>query len=347
MHKGNEVLNDVIAAYAGLEGRVICFTETKKEANEMVMSEHIKYDCQALHGDIPQSQRETTVAGFKRGTFRVLVATDVAARGLDITGVSLVVQNEPPQSYETYVHRSGRTGRANTKGISVLFFTAKQRWYVEQIERHASIKFRRIGPPNSAALIKSSIGLIDEKLGAVSDEIVPYFREKAKELLEEDGEEKLARALAVVSGHTRPISKRSIMSASKGYVTVLMQGTQHIRSLTYVWNAIRKHLFSNPDDKVRAVKLTKDKLGAVFEIPDRYEKDVLESAKKQSYFEFSIPRELPELDERQAIRPDPPRWRKGGRGGRGRRGGRRGGRSRGGRGRGRRGGGRFNRRKTF
>lgn len=94
------------------------------------------------------------ISNILAGTFRVLIATDVAARGLDITGVSLVIQSEPPQSYEAYVHRSGRTGRANTKGVSVLFYTAKQRWYVEQIERNASIKFRRVGPPDTAQLVK-------------------------------------------------------------------------------------------------------------------------------------------------------------------------------------------------
>lgn len=63
-----------------------------------------------LHGDIAQGQRETTLQGFRDGTFKTLIATDVAARGLDIPEVEVVVQCEPPQDVDTYVHRSGRTG---------------------------------------------------------------------------------------------------------------------------------------------------------------------------------------------------------------------------------------------
>eukprot|EP00466_Bigelowiella_natans_P009222 jgi/Bigna1/137216/aug1.38_g11924 len=267
----NAVINDIIQAYGGTdgpEGRVICFTETKKDANEMVMSGDIKFECQPLHGDIPQKQRETTIAGFKRGTFRVLIATDVAARGIDISGVQLVIQIEPPQSYETYVHRSGRTGRANTKGVSVLFYTAKQRWYVKNIERNAQIKFKRVGPPSTKSLIKASIGKLEKKLESVSDEVVPLFSDEAKRLLEEmDTVDILARALG-------------ILTSSKGFITVYVKGKQSIRSMTYVWNIIRRHIFDQPDDKVRAMKLTKDRYGAVFEVPSKYEKQVLAAAEK-------------------------------------------------------------------
>ena len=81
-------------------GRSIIFTETKNDANELasLLSESI--GARALHGDIPQSQREVTLAGFRGGKFDVLVATDVAARGLDINGVELVIQLEPPKDPE-------------------------------------------------------------------------------------------------------------------------------------------------------------------------------------------------------------------------------------------------------
>ncbi len=91
--------------------------------------------------------QKVTLDGFRRNRFRVLVATDVAARGLDITGVELVVQVEPPNEAETYIHRSGRTGRANTSGVSITMVAKKKEYMIPIIERKGGFKFERIGPP--------------------------------------------------------------------------------------------------------------------------------------------------------------------------------------------------------
>jgi len=86
-------------------------------------SEKIKKDIEAMHGDIPQNQRESTLKRFKEKRFSVLVATDVASRGLDIPSVDLVIQLEPPKDTETYIHRSGRTARAGRSGTCITFYT--------------------------------------------------------------------------------------------------------------------------------------------------------------------------------------------------------------------------------
>lgn len=78
-----------------------------------------------MHGDIAQNQREVTMKRFKEGKFKILVATDVAARGLDIPNVELVIQIEPPKDTETYIHRSGRTARAGNKGTCITFYMKK------------------------------------------------------------------------------------------------------------------------------------------------------------------------------------------------------------------------------
>jgi ATP-dependent RNA helicase DDX21 len=104
-------------------GKTIVFTETKREADELVSGGVFKsLTAQALHGDVGQKQRDATLAAFRAGAFNVLVATDVAARGIDIKDVDLVVQFDPPRDVDTYVHRSGRTGRAGNTGVSVLLF---------------------------------------------------------------------------------------------------------------------------------------------------------------------------------------------------------------------------------
>jgi ATP-dependent RNA helicase DeaD len=91
----------------------------------------------ALHGDMSQGQRDGVMIAFKGGRERLLVATDVAARGLDITGVSHVVNYDIPNSPDVYVHRIGRTGRAGESGRAITLITPKQRRELEAIERHA------------------------------------------------------------------------------------------------------------------------------------------------------------------------------------------------------------------
>merc|ERR550532_1715924 len=95
--------------------------------------------CTSIHGDKDQMQRDEALSGLKNGRYKVLVATDVAARGLDIKGVGLVVNFDPANNAEDYVHRIGRTGRAGAKGYAVTFLTSadghKARGIVEVMER--------------------------------------------------------------------------------------------------------------------------------------------------------------------------------------------------------------------
>jgi superfamily II DNA/RNA helicase len=91
-----------------------------------------------LHGDIAQMRRESTMAAFKKGQFRVLVATDVAARGLDIPDVELVIQDFFPREAETYVHRSGRTGRAGKTGTCIIVHRTEDRPYLRNLAKKIS-----------------------------------------------------------------------------------------------------------------------------------------------------------------------------------------------------------------
>jgi len=95
------------------------------EANKIYLNGELKMECQVLHGDIPQKQREVTFKTFREGNLKCLVATNVAARGLDIPEVDLIIQLSPPKDTDTYVHRSGRTGRAGKLGKCVTFYTGR------------------------------------------------------------------------------------------------------------------------------------------------------------------------------------------------------------------------------
>tara|TARA_B110000208_G_scaffold110744_1_gene136839 strand:+ start:661 stop:2046 length:1386 start_codon:yes stop_codon:yes gene_type:complete len=97
------VINDMLTVHAdGGESRAIVFCDTKKDCNELSVDSRLKYDCRTLHGDIPQKQREVTMKAFKDGKFKVLVATDVAARGLHVEDVRLVVNFAPPSTRSGY-----------------------------------------------------------------------------------------------------------------------------------------------------------------------------------------------------------------------------------------------------
>jgi ATP-dependent RNA helicase DDX21 len=131
-HNRVSALADILICYG--HGQSIVFTSTKQEANSLLLSEKMKKDVEVMHGDIAQNQREVTLKRFKEKKFSVLVATDVAARGLDIPSVDLVVQVEPPKDTETYIHRSGRTARAGREGTCITFYTIKQKNLVQMIE---------------------------------------------------------------------------------------------------------------------------------------------------------------------------------------------------------------------
>uniref|UniRef100_A0A1D1YYG9 DEAD-box ATP-dependent RNA helicase 53 n=1 Tax=Anthurium amnicola TaxID=1678845 RepID=A0A1D1YYG9_9ARAE len=125
-------------------GKCIVFTQTKRDADRLSHYMGRSHSCEALHGDITQSQRERTLAGFRDGRFNILVATDVAARGLDIPNVDLVIHYELPNTSELFVHRSGRTGRAGKKGSAILIYSDHQTRSVRQIENDIGSKFNEL-----------------------------------------------------------------------------------------------------------------------------------------------------------------------------------------------------------
>ncbi|GFZ12332.1 putative mitochondrial RNA helicase 2 [Actinidia rufa] len=122
-------------------GKCIVFTQTKRDADRLAYAMQRSFKCEALHGDICQNQRERTLSGFRDGRFNILVATDVAARGLDVPNVDLVIHYELPSTSEIFVHRSGRTGRAGKKGSAILIYSSNQSRDVRTIERDVGCKF--------------------------------------------------------------------------------------------------------------------------------------------------------------------------------------------------------------
>lgn len=149
--------------------RAIVFTRTKDRADRVAkMLKHEGVRAVAIHGDLSQGRRTAALAGFRRRTFRVLVATDVAARGLDIPGVSHVINFDLPEESENYIHRIGRTARMGREGHAISLVTPEERIALGRIERTLGITLERelvegfdqpeVMAPKPVKLFRSSVG---------------------------------------------------------------------------------------------------------------------------------------------------------------------------------------------
>jgi ATP-dependent RNA helicase RhlE len=129
--------------------RVLVFTRTKRGADRIAhILERQEHKSNRIHGDRSQSQREAALSSFKSGRTRVLVATDVAARGIDIDAVSHVINYDVPEAPEDYVHRIGRTGRAGNKGQAITLFTLAEEHSLRAIEKLTGQQVERVFLPD-------------------------------------------------------------------------------------------------------------------------------------------------------------------------------------------------------
>jgi len=124
---------------------VVIFCKTKAATQKLakqLIAKNIATD--AIHGDLLQKERDKVMRAFKNETLRVLVATDVAARGIDISGLTFVAHYQLPESDEYYTHRSGRTARAGKEGISMCFANSYEVKILRSYERTLGIKFHQV-----------------------------------------------------------------------------------------------------------------------------------------------------------------------------------------------------------
>ena len=146
---------------------VIIFARTK--AITVTVAEELEargYDVAVLNGDVAQNQRERTIERLKNGTVDVLVATDVAARGLDVDRISLVINYDIPFDAEAYVHRIGRTGRAGRSGDAILFVTPRERRFVNGLERAVGRPIEPMDIPTNATINQNRLDRLRQRLTA-------------------------------------------------------------------------------------------------------------------------------------------------------------------------------------
>jgi len=187
---------------------MLVFVRTKIETVEVTDKLRARgYNASALNGDIAQAQREKTVNQLKRGDIDILVATDVAARGLDVERISHVVNYDIPVDTEAYVHRIGRTGRAGRQGDAILFVSPREKRMLFAIEKATRQPIERMELPSAKIVNEKRIAKFKQKIGETLEQLeakperMDVFREVLGQLQHETGIEleKIAAALAVMA----------------------------------------------------------------------------------------------------------------------------------------------------
>jgi ATP-dependent RNA helicase DeaD len=180
-------LQRVIDYYLDFYGIVFCNTKSNVDAVTRQLTK-MNYRAAAIHGDIAQNQREKILRDFRNKTVTILVATDVAARGIDVENLTHVVNFSLPQSAESYVHRIGRTGRAGKKGISVTFVIPSERSKLKFVERVNNCRLNKQQLPSIKDIIKNKEIQIMDVLQRIIDKTEgksSKYRTMAEELLKE------------------------------------------------------------------------------------------------------------------------------------------------------------------
>ena len=170
-------LKRIVDMNPDIYGIVFCRTRQEtKEVAEKLMGDG--YNADALHGDLSQAQRDTVMSKFRLRHLQLLVATDVAARGLDVSDLTHVINYNLPDDVEIYTHRSGRTGRANKSGVSVSIIHSRERNRIRDIERMIKKTFRQETIPNGIDICKRQLFHLIERMETVdvnSGEIDPFM----------------------------------------------------------------------------------------------------------------------------------------------------------------------------
>ncbi len=166
------------------------------------------FAAEAINGDIPQKNRERTITQLKNGKIDILIATDVAARGLDVERISLVINYDIPYDPESYVHRIGRTGRAGRSGDAILFVAPREKRMLHTIEKVTRQSIEPMQLPSAKIINQQRIGAFKEKITAIlSNRKIDIFQELIQDYHNETGTEPLqiAAALAILAQGEVPL----------------------------------------------------------------------------------------------------------------------------------------------
>ncbi len=184
-----DVLTKILEAESTDEESVLIFQRTKMGCDKLVDKLKARgYSVEAMHGDMNQNQREAVIKQLKAGKVEIVVATDVAARGLDVERIGIVVNYDMPGDTESYVHRIGRTGRAGRTGKSILFVTPRQIRMKRDIEQYTKQQIEPLKLPTQADIMERRVSSLKEKIMSVlTDQDLELYLSLVEDFAEENG----------------------------------------------------------------------------------------------------------------------------------------------------------------
>lgn len=202
-HHRYEALKRLIDFNPGMYG--IIFTRTKADAQDI--SERLAksgYEIEALHGDLSQQQRDKVMGRFRSKNLQLLIATDVAARGIDVDGITHVINYELPDDMEVYTHRSGRTGRAGKTGVCLSICHSRESYKIKSLERMINAKFHKVDVPSGKDVCRKQFFSFMDKLMQADvshGDYETYMPDLMTKFAEVSKEEVLQRVAALEFSH--------------------------------------------------------------------------------------------------------------------------------------------------
>ncbi|MFT8229931.1 MAG: DEAD/DEAH box helicase [Enterobacterales bacterium] len=239
----------------------LIFVRTKIATVEVSESlENSGYKSAALNGDMQQSLREKTLDRLKNGNLDILIATDVAARGLDVDRINLVINYDIPRDYESYQHRIGRTGRAGRTGKALLFVEYRDKRLLRNIERMMKIKIKEVYLPNSENLSKRRIEKFCIKINShLNDNDLNKYKKLINDLI---------------------ISQNIKLETLSSILLKIAQGSRKLiikknNIIDYKYNVRKKHIFKDKNNKSKYKKLlNKKRFRSHLDAMDKYSIDI-------------------------------------------------------------------------
>ncbi|KAL8426139.1 hypothetical protein ACSSS7_008249 [Eimeria intestinalis] len=223
------IIRDCVMTFSERGRQSIVFVATKAMADQLAhagtASSGLMFSSAVLHGGIEQETREKVMHGFRQGRYKALICTDVAARGIDVANVDLVVHCGIAFDSDVFIHRSGRTGRAGRRGLSLLLFTPQEKRELQRLQKTCGIRFEPRDLPTVDEVLEAASESVSRRLDEVSPSLMPFFSTAAADILQRaeavgvSPQDVVARALAVAAGF-KDLPSRSLLSLHPGVRTI-------------------------------------------------------------------------------------------------------------------------------